>query len=66
MKYFEFNDGSGNIWNCTALPFDRDLMIEIEITTIKKQTIFVKEIPKDLTAAKLEEKFKDIAPVKYC
>jgi hypothetical protein len=51
MKYFEVNDGAGNNWNCRALPFDRDLMGANKITTNLKQNIFVKEIPKDLTAA---------------
>ena len=62
MKYFEVNDGAGNNWNCRALPFDRDLIGFNRFNM--KSHILVSEIPKDLTAAQLEEKFKAIAPVK--
>ena len=66
LKYFQVDDGAGNMWNCRALPFDRDLMASNKVTTMLKQTIFVSEIPKDFTAADLEEKFKVLAPVKFC
>jgi RNA recognition motif-containing protein len=37
-----------------------------KLTTNLKQNIYVCKIPKNFTAAELEDKFKDIAPVKSC
>jgi RNA recognition motif-containing protein len=70
MKYFEMTDGSIELdgstkaWQCRSLPFDRDLLGPNKVTTNLRQNLFVSNIPKDLTAGQLEEKFKEIGPVK--
>jgi RNA recognition motif-containing protein len=64
MKYFEISDGTDKKWQCRGLPFDRDLLGPNKINTNIKQNVFVQNIPKDLTAQDLENKFKELAPVK--
>jgi hypothetical protein len=70
MKYFEMTDGSKELdgstkaWQCRGLPFDRDLLGPNKVATNLRQNIFVSNIPKDVTAGQLEEKFKEIAQVK--
>jgi hypothetical protein len=64
MKYFEVSDGSDKKWQCRGLPFERDLLGPNKIATNLKQNVFIHNISKDVTAAQLEEKFKDFAMVK--
>ena len=63
MKYFEISDDTGLTWNCRGLPFDKDLIGPNKLAIKQKQTLFVKDIPKNLTARELEDKFKNIAKV---
>jgi len=64
IKYFDFDDYSGNKWHCRALPFDRDLLGANKINTNLKLTVFVKNIPEEYTHADLENYFKRFGPVK--
>jgi hypothetical protein len=64
IKYFDFNDGQGNIWHCRALPFDRDLLGANKVNTNLKLTVFVKNIPVEYSHADLENYFKQVGPVK--
>lgn len=65
IKYFTIDDGTdaeGNkrVWECRALPFDRDLLGANKQNTNTLLNVFVKGITNDVTAAELEQKFNDI------
>jgi hypothetical protein len=64
MKYFEITDGADRKWNCRGLPFDKDLLGANKLNTNLKQNIFVYDLPKELTAKDLEDKFTPLAKVK--
>jgi hypothetical protein len=52
MKYFKFDDGSGDakqVWECRALPFDRDLLGANKNATNTQQNVFVKGLKDDIS-----------------
>jgi len=61
IKYFNIEDGEdmqGNkrVWECRALPFDRDLLGANKLNTNSQLNVFVRGI-KDETAQQLENEF---------
>jgi hypothetical protein len=50
IKYFDLDDGSGVIWRCRALPFDKELVGPNKNLTNLKQNVIVKGIPVEKTA----------------
>lgn len=66
MKYFDFEDGSvdekGNkkVWQCRALPFDRDLLGANKLNTNTQMNVFVKNIDPSVTTAELDQKFSEV------
>lgn len=64
IKYFEISDGQTKVWQCRALPFDKDLIGGQKNILNLKQNVFLRSIPKDWTSRTLEENFSRIGPVK--
>lgn len=64
IKYFEITDGQNKVWQCRALPFDKDLIGGQKTILNLKQNVFLKSIPKDWTSKTVEETFSKLGPVK--
>ena len=64
IKYFEISDGQGKVWQCRALPFDKDLIGGQKNILNLKQNVFLKKIPVDWSSKTVEETFSQIGPVK--
>ena len=52
------------MWQCRALPFDKDLIGGQKNILNLKQNVFLKKIPVDWTSKTVEETFSQIGPVK--
>ena len=64
IKYFTIFDGTDNegnkrIWECRALPYNKDLLGVSRQMTNKLFNVFVKDIPNDVTAADLDRMFSE-------
>jgi hypothetical protein len=59
LKYFEFKDNEGNVWNCSAQPYDKHFK-----ELLLHNTIFIKNIPENASPAQLEENFNEFGEVK--
>lgn len=64
IKYFEITDGQSKVWQCRALPFDKDLIGGQKNIMNLKQNVFLRSIPKDWTSKTVEETFSRVGPVK--
>ncbi len=64
IKYFDITDGQGKVWQCRALPFDKDLIGGQKNIINLKQNVFLRKIPEDCNSQKLDEMFSKIGPVK--
>ena len=64
IKYFEIDDGQGKVWQCRALPFDKDLIGGWNNIAISKKNVFLRKIPKNFTSKTLDEMFSKIGPIK--
>lgn len=62
MKYFKIDDGSGDsnqVWECRALPFDRDLLGANKNNTNTLQNVFVKGITPETSTEQLDKVFTE-------
>lgn len=59
LKYFEFKDNEGSIWNCSSQPYEKRFK-----ELLLHNNVFIRNIPVDTTPAQLEEKFKEFGEVK--
>ncbi len=64
LKYFEIQDGTDEqgkplVWNCRALPFDRELLGANKIATNTNLNVFVKKLDSETTAKDLDNLFNE-------
>lgn len=59
LKYYEFRDNEGNLWHCSAQPYEKRFK-----ELLLHNNVFIKNIPADATPAQVEEKFLEFGEVK--